>query len=149
MNKFNFSLPNSDLEYGNMIPTFNISAEQGFNRPLNIGSIESFGKPSDIGSIGSFGSIGGQDSGKSTLESLGGYGGVAKILADLGGLYLGFQQQKLAKNALNFEKNAFNQSMSANKKAFNNNLADRINSRFSITGKSQEEADQLIEERSL
>lgn len=80
------------------------------------------------------------------LESLGGIGGIANILAGLGNTWNGFQQQKLAKKGLNFQKDAFNRTFANNNKVYNQNMEDILRARSAQTGQNY---DNIIAERRL
>lgn len=93
-----------------------------------------------------------QDPGIFGEGSFFGKGGGASIalggLKTLGSLWNSFQQQKLAKQTLNFQKNAFRTNLANSTKVFNNSLEDRIRARFATEGRSSE-ADAAIEEKRL
>jgi hypothetical protein len=80
------------------------------------------------------------------LEGLGGIGGIADILAGLGNAWNGFQQQKLAKKDLNFQKDAFNRTFANNNKVYNQNMEDVLRARSAQTGQNY---DKVIAERRL
>ena len=80
------------------------------------------------------------------LDSLGGIGGIANILAGLGNTWNGFQQQKLAKKGLNFQKDAFNRTFANNNKVYNQNMEDVLRARSAQTGQNY---DNIIAERRL
>lgn len=80
------------------------------------------------------------------LESLGGIGGLANILAGLGNTWNGFQQQNLAKKTLNFQKDAFNRTFANNNKVYNQNMEDVLRARSAQTGNNY---DNIIAERRL
>jgi len=67
----------------------------------------------------------------------------------LGSLWNSFQQNKLAKEAFNFQKDAFNINLENQEQSYNTALEDRINARYVTEGKSQAEADAYIQEHSL
>ncbi len=80
------------------------------------------------------------------LENLGGIGGLSKILAGIGNAWNGFQQQKLAKKTLNFQKDAFNRTFANNNKVYNQNMEDVLRARSAQTGQNY---DNIIAERRL
>lgn len=80
------------------------------------------------------------------LDSVGGIGGIANILAGLGNTWKGFQQQKLGKKALNFQKDAFNRTFANNNKVYNQNMEDVLRARSVQTGQNY---DNVIAERRL
>jgi hypothetical protein len=81
-----------------------------------------------------------------------GKGGVASValggLQSLGSLWNSFQQQKLAKKSLKFQKDAFKTNLERSAKVYNTALEDRIRSRYATEGRP-EEASAVIEERRL
>lgn len=81
-----------------------------------------------------------------SLESLGSIGGLANVLAGLGNAWNGFQQQKLAKKSLNFQKDAFNRTFANNNKVYNQNMEDVLRARSAQTGNNY---DKVIAERRL
>ncbi len=66
----------------------------------------------------------------------------------LGSLWSSFQQTKLAKKTLNFQRDAFNTNLANATKVYNNSLEDRIRARFATEGRP-EEADAKIAESRL
>lgn len=66
------------------------------------------------------------------IEGLTGLGALnlgGQLLGSLGGVYGGMQQYKLGRDALNFQKEAFNQNMENQRKLVNSQLEDRQNAR--------------------
>lgn len=84
-----------------------------------------------------------------TLEQLGGLGAIAELIGSIGGLVQGFKANKLAKQSLNFQKDAFNKNFNNQVKSYNTNLADTINARYSFEGKTQDQANQYINANKL
>jgi hypothetical protein len=80
------------------------------------------------------------------LEGIGGIGGIANILAGLGNTWNGFNQQKNARKALNFQKDAFNRTFTNNNKVYNQNMEDVLRARSAQTGQNY---DNVIAERRL
>lgn len=76
-----------------------------------------------------------------------GKGGAASIalggLQTLGSIWNSFQQMKLAKKTLKFQKNAFKTNLANSTKVYNTALEDRIRARYATEGRS-EEADAKI-----
>ena len=67
----------------------------------------------------------------------------------LGSLWNSFQQNKMAKEAMKFQKEAFATNLANQEQSYNTALEDRINARYVTEGKSQAEADSYIQEHSL
>lgn len=67
----------------------------------------------------------------------------------LGSLWNSFQQNKLAKEAMKFQKEAFATNLANQEQSYNTALEDRINARYVTEGKSQAEADAYIQKNSL
>lgn len=67
----------------------------------------------------------------------------------LGSLWNSYQQQKLAKQAFQFQKEAFNTNLQNQEQSYNTALEDRIRSRYVNEGRSQAEADAYLKEHSL
>ena len=67
----------------------------------------------------------------------------------LGSLWNSFQQNKLAKESMRFQKEAFNTNLANQEQSYNTALEDRINARYVTEGKSQADADAYIQEHSL
>lgn len=89
----------------------------------------------------STGTLMGVDLGKLQL----GFGG----LQALGNLWNAFQGQKLAKQQFNFAKDFANRNLANQIKSYNTALTDRITSRASSNGLSQEQVDQYIKENRM
>ena len=67
----------------------------------------------------------------------------------LGSLWNSFQQNKLAKESMKFQKEAFATNLANQEQSYNTALEDRINARYVTEGKSQAEADSYIEKNRL
>jgi len=67
----------------------------------------------------------------------------------LGNLWNSYQQNKLAREQFNFQKNAYNTSLNDNRQTYNTALEDRIRARYNTEGRSSAEADQYINENRL
>jgi hypothetical protein len=82
-----------------------------------------------------------------------GEGGIASTglgaIQTLGSIWNSFQQMKLAKDSLKFQKNAFRDQLGDQRQVYNTALEDRINSRYFTEGKSQDQADQYVADRKL
>lgn len=79
----------------------------------------------------------------------GAVGSVAQALGGLGQLYLGFQANKTAKDALNFEKQAYQTNLQNQKKSYNMSLEDRAYARASQTNSTRESANDYIKKHKL
>lgn len=82
-----------------------------------------------------------------------GQGGFASMalgaIQTLGSLWNSFQQTKLAKQNLAFQKEAYYTNLENQEKSYNTALEDRINARYVTEGKSQAEADSYIAKNRL
>lgn len=82
-----------------------------------------------------------------------GEGGFASMalgaIQTLGSLWNSFQQNKLAKESLAFQKQGYAENMANTKMSYNTALQDRINSRYVTEGKSQAEAQSYIDKNKL
>lgn len=67
----------------------------------------------------------------------------------LGSLWNSFQQNKLAKEAMKFQKEAFATNLANQEQSYNTALEDRINARYVTENKSQADADAYIQEHRL
>lgn len=67
----------------------------------------------------------------------------------LGSLWNSFQQNKMAKESMAFQKEAFATNLANQEQSYNTALEDRINARYVTEGKSQAEADAYIQKNSL
>ena len=67
----------------------------------------------------------------------------------LGSLWNSFQQNKMAKESMKFQKEAFATNLANQEQSYNTALEDRINARYVTEGKSQAEADAYVQEHSL
>ena len=69
-------------------------------------------------------------------------------LQTLGSIWNSFQQMKLAKDTLKFQKNAFKTNLKNSTQVYNTALEDRIRARYHTEGRS-DQADAKIEENRL
>lgn len=99
-------------------PGYNSSPSPAYAMP-DYSGISSFGSGSGAGGGGIGGWLG-KDGNLATV-----FGGIQA----LGGAYLGFQQLRQAKEALNFQKKAYSTNLANSTKSYNTSLEDRINGR--------------------
>ena len=92
--------------------------------------------------IGGAGLDNAQDGILGGLGSLFSKGGPASIalggLETLGSIWNSFQQNKLAKKSLKFQKDAFKTNLANSTKVYNTALEDRIRARYATEGRSSE-----------
>ena len=67
----------------------------------------------------------------------------------LGSLWNSFQQNKLAKQSFNFQKEAYATNLANQEQTYNTALEGRINAQYATEGKSQDEAASYIDKHSL
>ena len=67
----------------------------------------------------------------------------------LGSLWNSFQQNKVAKESMKFQKEAFATNLANQEQSYNTALEDRINARYVTEGKSQADADAYVQKHSL
>lgn len=67
----------------------------------------------------------------------------------LGSLWNSFQQNKLAKQSFNFQKEAYATNLANQEQTYNTALEGRINAQYATEGKSQTEAASYIDKHSL
>lgn len=67
----------------------------------------------------------------------------------LGSLWNSFQQNKMAKESMKFQKEAFATNLANQEQSYNTALEDRINARYVTEGKSQAEAQSYIDKNRL
>lgn len=67
----------------------------------------------------------------------------------LGSLWNSFQQNKMAKESMRFQKEAFATNLANQEQSYNTALEDRIGARYVAEGRSQADADAYIQEHSL
>lgn len=109
------------------------------SKAINKQGLLSFGDTStDVASDGIFGAGGFFGKGGGASLALGG-------IQTLGSLWSSFQQTKLAKKTLNFQKDAFETNLRNATKVFNNSLQDRIEARFATEGRPDEAAAKIEE----
>jgi hypothetical protein len=67
----------------------------------------------------------------------------------LGSLWNSFQQNKMAKESMKFQKEAFATNLANQEQSYNTALEDRVNARYVTEGKSQAETQSYIEKNRL
>lgn len=79
----------------------------------------------------------------------GGFSIALGALQTLGNLWNSYQQNKIAKDQLNFQKQAYQTNLANFEKDYNTRLASDVNYSYAVSGKSDQEARDYIQERSL
>lgn len=76
-------------------------------------------------------------------------GSIGQIGSSLMTAWNAWQQNKIAKETLNFQKDAYNTNMNNTIQSYNTALEDRIGARYAAQGKSQGAANQHIQREQL
>lgn len=76
-------------------------------------------------------------------------GSLAESLGSLGSLWAGFQANKVAKDALSFQKKSYNTNLANQLQSYNTALEDRMKARAGQMGLSEQETRALIERNRL
>lgn len=71
------------------------------------------------------------------------------LISSLGSLYGGIRQLGLAKDALNFQKEAFNTNLNNQRQSYNTALEDRARARYAQEGSGQAAADDYVRRNRL
>lgn len=79
----------------------------------------------------------------------GGFSVALGALQTLGNLWNSFQQVKIAKDTLNFQKEAYQTNLANTEKDYNTRLESDSNYSFAVSGKTQEQADQYVRDHAL
>lgn len=79
----------------------------------------------------------------------GGFSVALGALQTLGNLWNSFQQVKIAKDTLNFQKEAYQTNLANTEKDYNTRLESDSNYSFAVSGKTQDQADQYVRDHSL
>jgi hypothetical protein len=79
----------------------------------------------------------------------GGFSVALGALQTLGNLWNSFQQVKIAKDTLNFQKEAYQTNLANTEKDYNTRLESDANYSYQVSGKSQGQADQYVRDHSL
>lgn len=101
------------------------------------------------GGAGAGGIFGGNGNGPGFFQQGGGAQMALGALQTIGSLWSAFSQQKLAKENLAFQKEAFNTNLTNSTQTYNTALEDRINARHKAEGKSAEETASYIDKNKL
>lgn len=80
---------------------------------------------------------------------LGAVGNLAQTIGAFGTLWSGVQSNKIAKDTLAFQKDAYNTNLSNQISSYNLALEDRIKARYAQNGRSTEDADGYINQHKL
>ena len=83
------------------------------------------------------------------LGGLGNLKDLASILGGFGMVYNGMQANKLAKDALGFQKQAYQKNLTNQVDSYNLALEDRIRARYAQNNRSSEEASSYIDQHRL
>lgn len=89
------------------------------------------------------------------LAKMGGMGGLDGLgtamdgLGSLGGIYTSLKGLGLAKDQMNFQKQAFNTNMTNQTKTYNTALEDRVRSRTHAEGGTPQQAEQYLSKNKL
>jgi len=76
-------------------------------------------------------------------------GDIMTGLASLAGVWAAFQQNKIARDQLNFNKSSYNTNLANQTQTYNTALTDRISSRYVQEGKSKSDAQAYIDANKL
>lgn len=102
--------------------------------------------PTQMGWKGALGGLFRNGDGSFNMD---GIGSLAKGIGGLGALWMGFQQNKLAQDALSFQKEAYQTNLANSIGSYNMTLEDRIRSRYAQEGRSAAAADRYISKHKL
>lgn len=78
-----------------------------------------------------------------------GLGLIGKGIATLGSLYNSWQQNKLARDSLSFQKESYATNLANQTKSYNSSLEDRIRGRYTMDQQYDPNIQKTIDERSL
>lgn len=76
-------------------------------------------------------------------------GMIAKGIGAFGGLYSAFQQNRMASDALDFQKDAYRTNLRNSVQSYNSALEDRIRSRYAAEGRSSADVDRYLDQNRL
>jgi hypothetical protein len=106
-------------------------------------------KVPNVGGALKDGGVGGEPPVSKLGEMLGNLGSGVSILGDLAGIYLGFQEQKMAKRQFGAQLGFANANLENSVKSYNNRYSDMLTSRGFTQGTSNNETQQAITSGSL
>lgn len=86
---------------------------------------------------------------KGLLDGAGGVGNLLGGIGDIASIFQGFQANKLAKEQLGFQKEAYKTNLRNNTKSYNTALTDRISSRYAQEDRDPNDAAKYIEQNKL
>ena len=136
---YNGVLPNFDNGVSLNIPQSNL---QGILSSYNTQT------PTGIPSLTAAANLGNQDSNFLGL-SQNGWGNLGQGIMGAFNIYSGLQANKLAKQQLAFAKQQYSTNLANSIKSYNTQLADKINSRYAVEGKSSADAAAYLEANKL
>ncbi len=126
------------------------AAPSGYTAPINP-EVQSPMAPQQSNIWDSFFRMSPNADGSSTRNGLdfGAIGGAAKGIASLGAMFASFQQNKLAKESLQFSKDQFQTNLTNQLASYNMSLEDRANSRASQNNSAPGTAENYINKHQL
>lgn len=133
---------------GTTVPDVSVAAgvpQDGLTSALNTAMTAST-DPAQMGWKGALGGLFRNEDGSFNMD---GIGSLAKGIGGLGALWMGFQQNKLAQDALSFQKEAYQTNLANSIGSYNMTLEDRIRSRYAQEGRSAAAADRYISKHKL
>lgn len=140
------SMGSPTVNTGAVVDNAGSTAPSGFAiQPPSVGGVGSVGTPQVQGP-------GGDVAGGAKPGFFSQYGPAQFALGaiqTLGSLWNSFQQNKMAKQSFEFQKQAYETNLRDTRKNYNTALEDRIEARYNTEGRSQAEADKTIAERRL
>lgn len=83
------------------------------------------------------------------LNGIGGLQGLSSIIGSIGSLYGAFQGAKLARDSLNFQREAYGKNLENQTKSYNTALSDRARSRGVMAGQTSDQVDDYINSNKL
>jgi len=132
--------------YGNVgiqAPQFSQGGTNSLAAGLNFGQTDQWAGLRNTNGTNQAG-IGGQ--GGFNLQGL---GTILSGIGALGSVYGAYQQNKLAKETLAFNKQAYATNLADNRQTYNTSLEDRIRARYNTEGRSSSAADDYLSTHKL